>query len=270
VRKTGPTPRRAGQRRRAVVIGLVVLVLTGGLAGCGGADDPKPTPSGRNLGASDLWLSFEGSESAADGSPVFTDAAGGGARGKVVTSEGGSVTLVEGADGSATAVEFPAVCPDVDKCPRALIEVPNTPELDPGDEPFSYGATVWLAADQTTIGSNIVQSGRFGTDGGQWKLQVDGEAGEPSCVVRGNEPGAEPVVVHSEVSIADSMWHRIVCRRGADGISIEVDGTKEDEPGVTGSVTTPWPIRIGAPGVEENDDQFHGRVDDVYLLIDRG
>jgi hypothetical protein len=33
-------------------------------------------------------------------------------------------------------------------------------------------------------------------------------------------------------------------------------------------VTSQWPVRVGAPGVGEGDDQFHGRIDDVFLLID--
>ena len=40
------------------------------------------------------------------------------------------------------------------------------------------------------------------------------------------------------------------------------------EAGRTGSVTNDWPVRIGGPGVGEGDDQFHGRIDDVYLRID--
>ena len=148
-----------------------------------------------------------------------------------------------------------------------MVEVMLAPELDPGERDFEFGATVWLDPGQTTTGSNIVQKGRFGTEGGQWKLQVDNDAGEPSCVVRADEPGAEPLVVRSEVSIADSSWHRVVVPARRDGVSIEVDGELGREEGATGSVTNDSPIRIGAPGVGEDDDQFHGRVDDVFLFV---
>jgi len=86
------------------------------------------------------------------------------------------------------------------------------------DADFEFGATVWLAADQTTHGSNIVQTGRFGTEGGQWKLQVDTVGGQPSCVIRGVASGATPVVIRSEVSISDSSWHHVVCRREANTV----------------------------------------------------
>jgi Concanavalin A-like lectin/glucanases superfamily len=86
--------------------------------------------------------------------------------------------------------------------------------------------------------------------------------------VRGDEQGAEPLVVRSTVSISDSQWHRVVCRRDGDGITISVDGSENEKRGATGSVTNDSPLRVGAPGVSEGDDQFHGRIDDVYLLVD--
>jgi hypothetical protein len=59
----------------------------------------------------------------------------------------------------------------------------------------------------------------------------------------------------------------VECRRDAEGISISVDGTVDEKPGKTGSVTNTEPLRIGAPGISEGDDQFHGQVDDVYVAI---
>jgi hypothetical protein len=246
----------------------VVLVVMS-TVGCQHDDHPKggPDPSpGPDLSSADLWLSFEGEDVAPDGSQVFADAAGGSSEGTVVAANGGEVQRVAGPDGGS-AVAFPPKCDQDAGCPRAMVEVAPAPTLDPGDRDFEFGATVWLAPDQTTTGSNIVQRGRFGTEGGQWKLQVDNDEGHPSCVVRGDAPGAQPVVVRSKVTISDSAWHRVVCRRDADGVTIEVDGKPDQRDGETGSVTSDWPIRIGAPGVGEGDDQFHGRIDDVYLLI---
>lgn len=260
--------------RGSRVAGVVVLALVScaALAGCGSDDGPDkgpeatPSRTGPDLANADLWLSFEDSTVASEVSPSYADANGGPAVGTVVAAEGGEVRSVTGADGGS-AVAFPELCDEPVGCPRAMIEVTALPALDPGDRDFEYGAQVWLAADQTTTGSNIVQKGRFGTDGGQWKLQVDTDGGEPSCVVRGAAPGAEPLVVRSKVSISDSQWHQVTCRRDAEGISIEVDGERADEPGATGSVENESPLRVGAPGVGEDDDQFHGLVDDVYLVI---
>ncbi len=250
-------------------LGLVALLLVAA-TGCQDDGDDGPdgpaASSGPDLSDADLWLSFEDGEVGPNGSPIFPDATGGSSKATVVSANGGEVERVAG-DGSDGAVEFPPICASDAGCPRAMVEVVPTPSLDPGENDFEFGATVWLTPEQTTSGSNILQSGRFGTDGGQWKLQVDSDGGHPSCVVRGDTPGAEPVMVRSKISISDSAWHRVVCRRDADGVTIEVDGERAEEDGATGTVTTDAPIRIGAPGVNDGDDQFHGRVDDVYLMI---
>jgi hypothetical protein len=259
------------RRRAGAAAAALVLVLAAGACGGSGtdADVPSGPPTsagahGDDLSDADLWLSFDEKTSDYDGAPAYADAAGGPFVGRVVTANGGSVEHLPGADGSAGSVAFPAGCTVATGCPRAMVEVRATRGLDPAAEEFEYGATVWLAPDQTTTGSNIVQQGRFGTAGGQWKLQVDTEAGEPSCVVRS---GARVLSVRSSVSIADSTWHRVVCRRDDDGVSIQVDEAVDGTPGRTGSVTNSWPIRIGSPGVGDGDDQFHGRVDDVFLRI---
>ncbi len=268
----GAGRRAAGRWSRAGVgLATIVLVLAASSCGPGDDEDDGPVRTGRpgpDLSQADLWLSFDDDETP-DGTPGFEDAAGGLSVGLVVTADGGEVEQVPGANGSGFAVAFPAKCTDTTGCPRAMVEVMSDPSLDPGDRPFEYGATVWLAPDQTTSGSNIVQKGRFGTDGGQWKLQVDSDDGHPSCVVRGDSAGAEPVVIRSKTSIADSAWHRVTCLRDHDGLSIEVDGgDPQEKDAQIGSVISEWPLRVGAPGVGEGDDQFHGRIDDVFLLID--
>ena len=267
-------PHRRRPETPRVALAVAVLVLTAG--GCAGGSEPlegaglstrAPSPSVRpDLADADLWLSFEQPAEGYDGSPEYDDALGGPLGGRVVTANGGRVTPAPGADGSAGAVAFPARCTAPTGCPRAMVEVPPDRSIDPGDRPFEYGATVWLAPDQTSTGSNIVQRGRFGTTGGQWKLQVDSDAGEPSCVVRSGE---DLVLVRSSVTVADSRWHRVVCSRDDQGVSIRVDGAVDRTPGRTGSVSSPLPLSIGSPGVGDQDDQFHGRVDDVFVRIDR-
>lgn len=258
---------------RAPRTGPVAVALALLLAGCGGGGgdegehplpEQPPPSTAVDHAHDDLWLSFEETTPAYDGGRAYPDAAGGPWVGDLVTANGGRVTRVPGADGSSTAVAFPAACERPRGCPRAMVEVESRRGLDPGRAPFEYGATVWLAPDQTTSGSNIVQKGRYGTEGGQWKLQVDDPEGKPSCVVRSTR--GELVVV-SSASIADSRWHHVVCRRDARGVSISVDGAVDRRAGRTGAVSTPWPVRVGSPGVGDDDDQFHGRVDDVFLRI---
>jgi hypothetical protein len=263
---------RARRLRRSRVAAAVVLVALG----AGGCAGPSPDGAGRNaptasvsrsvVGPSDadLWLSFEKRTVDYDGTRAYPDALGGPFVARVVTANQGKVEEAPGADGSLVSVGFPARCVARSGCPRAMLEVPTSPALDPGEETFEYGATVWLAPDQTATGSNVLQKGRFDTTGGQWKLQVDSEAGEPSCVVRS---GTTLLVVRSRASVSDSAWHHVVCRRDEDGISIRVDDTVDRAQGHTGSVSNTWPVRVGSPGVGDQDDQFHGRVDDVFLRI---
>jgi Concanavalin A-like lectin/glucanases superfamily len=260
---------RPAKLRLAATVTAVAALVTAGCGGEGATTRRAPVPERSSTAAvghpdADLWLSFERTTMAYDGTSAYPDAAGGPYVGDLVSANGGRVTRVGGADGSSAAVAFPRACTSPRGCPRAMVEVTSADGLDPGSAPFEYGATVWLARDQTTTGSNIVQKGRFGTDGGQWKLQVDDTAGKPSCVVRSPE---DELVVRSTSTVADSRWHHVVCRRDADGLSISVDGTVTRRAGRTGSVSNPWPVRVGSPGVGDHDDQYHGRVDDVFLRI---
>jgi hypothetical protein len=264
-----PVPRFRGRaaRRGAVAIALV-LVAAGCASGTGQSARPRPEPTSRpgpDFSDADLWLSFERITVDYDGASAYPDALGGPSAGRVVTAHGGRVERVPGPDGRGAAVAFPGKCTAPRGCPRAMLEILSRPALNPGERDFEYGAHVWLAPDQTTTGSNILQKGRFGTEGGQWKLQVDNEAGEPSCVVRS---GAEALVVRSSVSITEPGWHDVVCRRDGEGLSIRVDDEVDRVRGDTGSVSNRWPATVGSPGVGDHDDQFHGRVDDVFLRID--
>jgi hypothetical protein len=256
---------------------LVLVVAVGATSGCGpksssaGPGDGEkpsesPTQTSADLDLSDavFWLSFEDVTRDFDGHKLFPDALDGPFDGRVESVYDGKVVVVEpGADGSARAVAFPEKC-DGAGCPRALVELADDPALDPGDEDFQYGASVWLAPDQTTEGSNIVQKGRFAASDSLWKMQVDNDLGHPSCVVRS---GADLVRVRSGISIADGSWHRVSCTRTGDALTIEVDGKGRTAHGKIGPVASEWPVRIGAPGLGEHDDQFHGRIDDVYLKV---
>jgi len=262
-------------RRRTAAVCSVVAVLVALVGACGAPDKDTQddeqlsgAPSsegGPDVRGAELWLSFDDPQVGFDGSPEYADAQGGPFAGRVVTANDGTAQPVPGAAGRGQALAFPSRCTAASGCPRAMVEVPADPALQPEDRPFAYGASVRLASDQTSVGSNIVQSGRFESVGGQWKLQVDGDEGQPSCIIRSG--GDDPVKVRSSVSIADDAWHRIVCRRDEAGISIEVDGSVHRRPADTGSVDSGLAVRIGSPGIGDHDDQFHGVIDDVFLDI---
>jgi hypothetical protein len=253
-------------------VAALLVVAVSGCAGSGSdepadpAVDSSSVEAGPGPDAPELWLSFDDEPLDSDGSPGYPDAQGRPFVGRVVVANGGTVERAPGAGGSGASVAFPVRCSAPTGCPRAMVEIASDPALDPGEDAFEYGASVWLAPDQATTGSNIVQKGRFGTVGGQWKLQVDSLTGEPSCVVRS---GTDVLIARSRVSIADSAWHRVVCRRDPEAVTISVDDTDDREAGRTGSVSNDQPVRVGSAGVGDGDDQFHGRIDDVFLRIER-
>lgn len=228
------------------------------------SESPAST-GGPDLNDATLWLSFDEKSHDFDGRKVFPDALEGPYDGREMVANDGAVKQVPGAPGRGSAVAFPPMCPTPQGCPRALLEIPDDPALDPGEEDFTYGASVRLDPQQTTTGSNIVQKGRYAASDSLWKLQVDNDAGHPSCVVRS---GSDLMRVRSGVSIADGSWHRVTCSKIGDGLAIEVDGVGRHTQGRIGPVTSQWPVRIGAPGVGDHDDQFHGLIDDVFLRVD--
>jgi hypothetical protein len=210
-----------------------------------------------------LWLSFDDAPGRAGAGP-FADAGVHGYAGRVESVAGARLTPLAGPAGRGRAVAFPPVCRAETGCGRVMVVVAHAPGLDPGDADFAFGASVMLEPGQTTTGSNIMQKGRFGTVGGQWKLQVDNEDGRPSCVVRGT---TDAVTVASPVSIADGRWHRVSCSKDEHGLLIEVDGEGRHKAGTIGTVRNDFDIRLGSSGLEEDDDQFHGALDDVILRL---
>ena len=198
------------------------------------------------------------------GSGAVLDASGNGHTMTLVSSHGGK--LIPVVHGSGRGVEFPVKCSGK-ACPHAVLESPSSGDLNPGARPLAYGATIRLARSQTTKGQNIVQKG-YSKTSSQYKLQVDGVAGRPSCVLVGDRrPGIK--LVRSSVSVADGAWHTVACRRLGSRFSILVDGTTRGVMTVpaTLSVTNARPLTIGGKGAYRDNDQFQGAVDDVWVRI---
>jgi hypothetical protein len=118
--------------------------------------------------------------------------------------------------GAGTAVRFPAPC-DSDRCPRLALRSPSTAALNPGSRPLRYGASVLLDPDDTSDGQNVLQKG-YSAEGSQYKLQIDGRAGRPSCAL----VGVTERTIHLAVAgptVADGTWHAVECRR--DGATLD-------------------------------------------------
>jgi hypothetical protein len=179
-----------------------------------------------------------------------------------LSSNGGTVRAVGHDAGQAMA--FPARCTG-SPCPRAVLETASADDLNPGKNQFRYGATVLLPANQTTAGQNVLQKG-YSATGGQYKLQIDGSAGRPSCALVGT--GRSRIhLARSAVTVADGAWHTVECRRGAKSLTILVDGVQRGTTTIPAelSVSNATPLRLGGKGAYRDNDQFQGTLDDVWF-----
>ncbi|MBZ4397669.1 MULTISPECIES: laminin G domain-containing protein [unclassified Myxococcus] len=199
---------------------------------------------------------------------TVTDDSGKGHTGTVQTNNGATVTAVTGFEG--LGVRFPAVC-DGTGCPLANITTPDATDLNPGTALFTFGARVRLTlADLSTAhGSNLVQKGLAST--AQWKLQLDDAVqGRPSCVVR-TTGGVNPIIVKSSVGVADGAWHKVACQRTSTTLTILVDNVARGSallPATYDISPTGQAVNVGAKSVGNNNDQYHGEIDDVYFNLD--
>ncbi|MBU2667456.1 LamG domain-containing protein [Actinoplanes bogorensis] len=199
-----------------------------------------------------------------DGSFVLADVTGNGHDLSPVSRNGGAFGTVPHNGGKALV--FPTPCHN-EPCPRIALRAPTTAELNPGRRPIRYGASVRLAADQTTKGENIMQKG-YSIRGSQYKLQVDGLAGRPSCVFVDDRRLAIHAAI-SNVGVADDRWHVLECRRTGSRLSILVDGLIRGRATLPAglSVSNHIPFSIGGKGSFTDNDQFQGMLDDVWVEI---
>ena len=199
-----------------------------------------------------------------DGGSVLADVSGHGHDLSPVSRHGGAFATTPHDGG--TALVFPAPCHD-EPCPRIALRAPTAADLDPGTRPIRWGAAVKLAADQTTKGENVVQKG-YSARGSQYKLQVDGLAGDPSCVLV-DDTRPQIHVAMSSVSVADGQWHTLECRRRGPRLVVLVDGRQRGSAEVPAdlSVNNHIPLSVGGKGSFTNNDQFQGALDDVWVSI---
>jgi len=182
----------------------------------------------------------------------------------IVAEHGGAVRPV--VHGQGTALAFPARCATAN-CPHVALQAPSSADLNPGTRNIAYGADVLLAPGQTSKGQNVVQKG-YSTTSSQWKLQVDGLAGRPSCVlVDVHKPAIR--IATGTVSVADGRWHGLACRRTGTTLTVLVDGVPRGSTGVPArlAVANERPLSIGGKGAFADNDQFNGALDNVWVEI---
>ena len=182
----------------------------------------------------------------------------------VVSGHGGVVRPVVHGPGSALA--FPPAC-GRPVCPHVALQTPSTADLNPGTRDIAYGADVLLSPGQTSPGQNVVQKG-YSTTSSQWKLQIDGLAGRPSCVLVDDRRAAFRMAT-SAVGVADGRWHAVRCRRAGTTLAVYVDGLLRGSTGVPArlSVANNRPMSIGGKGAYLDNDQFNGALDNVWVQI---
>jgi hypothetical protein len=197
-------------------------------------------------------------------SSSLVDESGNGHTLRVLSIQGGRVRPV--AHGPGTALAFPGKCTQR-VCPHVVLQSGTSADLNPGNRDIAFGADVLLAPGQTSQGQNVLQKG-YSTVNSQYKLQIDGAAGRPSCVlVDVRWPAIR--IARSSVTTADGRWHRIRCQRTGTVWAIYVDGVLRGRTQVPAglSVSNNQPLSIGAKGAYRDNDQFNGVLDNVWVRI---
>jgi hypothetical protein len=185
---------------------------------------------------------------------------------RAVGQNGGTLSLVP--QGAGLAVEYPDRCtmPRERDCPRAILEGDRDDSLNPGTRELRYGASIRMTHADLADGANVLQKGYSVGGVSQFKLQVDHRQGHPSCVIasRARIYRAEPLM-----DVADGAWHQVTCSRTPDRLAIVVDGIERAAVPVPPSlsIANAEPLRIGGKGANRGNDQFAGRIDNVFLVI---
>jgi hypothetical protein len=233
-----------------------------------------PAPAGA---ATDQPLVFVGFDDLATGVPASTGSLP--VTTAVSSSGGGTIAVVDGADGSAA--DFPAWDGSASPYKRVAVTVRSkdaSDPLSPGLRDFSFGADFTLdprTQGGNDNGNNLVQRGLYGDDS-QYKLQID--EGHVSCRIEGSR-GAP--YLKSATAVDRNTWYSATCSRIGGVMTLTVQrlgGAAEttSTSSTAGSVdmgSSSVPLSIGAkvsPSgnvVKGNADQFNGRVDDVFVDI---
>lgn len=170
--------------------------------------------------------------------------------------------------GDVASFDFPGVCKGDQPCLRPIIEVPQSDGTSPGTSDFRVVARLRMDPEDATAGSNVVQKGFATGGGGQWKMQVDGLEGLPSCTVV--EPGSNRInLAKAEVPISDGAWHTVECVRTGDVLTVVVDGVVADSESLPAdlNLVINAPVRIGGKNANPGNDPFHGELALVGLNV---
>ena len=76
-------------------------------------------------------------------------------------------------------------------------------------------------------------------------------------------------VARSAATVADGMWHKVLCQRSGTTLAVFVDGVQRGQATIpaTLSISNPLPLRVGGPNFNARRDMYHGALDDVYAEL---
>lgn len=154
------------------------------------------------------------------------------------------------------------------------IVVPDSPSLNPGTAPFTFGATIRVKPTARWMNSemDILRHGDSGYPGGNYKMELrkTSTGVAATCVIHDGSNGHTYIRSNLGVTLNDGNWHRLRCGRlDATTVFLSID-KKQTTRQVTGlgSVTGQAPLMIGT---QWNSDftslreQFVGRMDNIEV-----
>ncbi|MBB5963607.1 LamG domain-containing protein [Planomonospora venezuelensis] len=201
--------------------------------------------------------------------------------GTVLTANDGRVLSLADKTGNLF-LRFPAGSCPAAPCPQAVVRPAGSEALVPreGTGRFSFGADLRLTSEPSpAAGMNVWQFGLAGDGRSQWKLQVD--HGRPSC--RWSD-GTRTVLLSAHGHrLAVGRWYRVRCARLSPALfEIRVLDPATGAPVVPparalaelGAILPEGSALVGGKRVradqaDEQTDQFHGDLDEVYFARSR-
>jgi hypothetical protein len=268
---------RLGSALGVLLLGPLALAS---LAGCGGDDGSGSTPPpATKAPPAGLMLDFESGLDVGQQAATVTNAGTANVHTEARSTATPELEVVKGRDGGH-AVRFPAFTGDA-KAPATVLVATDegSGALDPGDDAFSFGATLQLdekssgsAADN---GDNLVQRGTFDSPG-QLKIQLDHDV--PSCRIKGE---AGEVFAKADGPIDPGAWYSVTCERTGSDVELRVKAYDGAAGGGTWHASGPTgtldlddvPLTVGGKTGPDGTpvasaDQFNGVVDDVFLRVE--
>jgi hypothetical protein len=231
---------RSVSRRRALVVGVVVLAV-GGFVNAGVAS------------AATTVADWEMNEPA--GSTTMLDSSGNNLSGAI-----GSAVVTGEVQAGETAYRWLGAN-KAGYHPERLVTV-DSASLNPGTDPFAITVRIYTGAGD----QNILQKGQSGTGGGMYK--IDMKAGIVICMYRGSDGNA---AVRSNQTVWDHQWHTIRCERQPSGVTLTIDGgAPKTTKHATGNIANNKILSIGGKaycdgGVTVQCDYYIGLIDSVVM-----